>query len=391
MSPPPSSPSPDIARLVAEGYEVTVGQASLTVHWVPFVDEQRGVRRGELVVPLWRRNGRIVPPMGHSAQFVGGRPCDAAGRELPLGGIVNSDDGRRYLCIRPEGREFGDYHELVTAYVRRIEEPAQAIRPSASARRMRGKVHAPPRSPLEYGDPSQVRDAVDGYAERVAGGSVGIVGLGGTGSYVLDLVAKTGVEHVHVFDDDEFQQHNAFRAPGAATRAEAEAGRSKVDHFADIYSRMHSGIVPHRTAIGQDNVALLDLVDFAFLCLDEPHAKPAIIARLERNGTPFVDCGIGLQPTPEGLIGMIRVTTSTPDMRSHVHAGGRISFCGGPDDDPYAFRAQVAELNALNAALAVIRWKRLKGFYAGARGEHHSAFVIDDNQMINGDADGGME
>ncbi len=238
-----------------------------------------------------------------------------------------------------------------------------------------------------------MRDAVDGFAGRIAGGSVGIVGLGGTGSYVLDLVAKTAVDHIHLFDDDEFQQHNAFRAPGAFTATEVEAGSSKVDLLAEVYSRMHAGIVPHRASIGCDNVGLLDLLDFAFLCLDDPLAKKPIVARLERNGTSFIDCGIGLQPTADGLIGMVRTTTSTPGSRRHVHEGGRMSFSGGPSDDPYAFRAQVADLNALNAALAVIRWKRLRGFYADPEGEHHSVFVIDGNELVNGDrtADGGGE
>ena len=48
---------------------------------------------------------------------------------------------------------------------------------------------------------------------------IGIVGLGGTGSYVLDFVAKTPVKEIHLFDGDTFDQHNAFRAPGAASGA----------------------------------------------------------------------------------------------------------------------------------------------------------------------------
>ena len=39
-----------------------------------------------------------------------------------------------------------------------------------------------------------------------------IVGLGGTGSYVLDFVAKTPVKEIHLFDGDTFLQHNAFRS-----------------------------------------------------------------------------------------------------------------------------------------------------------------------------------
>ena len=49
------------------------------------------------------------------------------------------------------------------------------------------------------------------------------MGLGGTGSYVLDLVAKTPVWEIHLFDGDAFLQHNAFRSPGAPSLDELEA------------------------------------------------------------------------------------------------------------------------------------------------------------------------
>jgi hypothetical protein len=37
-------------------------------------------------------------------------------------------------------------------------------------------------------------------------------GLGGTGSYILDLVSKTPVNEILLFDSDDFLQHNAFRS-----------------------------------------------------------------------------------------------------------------------------------------------------------------------------------
>jgi hypothetical protein len=35
-------------------------------------------------------------------------------------------------------------------------------------------------------------------------GKIAIIGLGGTGSYVLDLAAKTPVKEIHLFDGDKF-------------------------------------------------------------------------------------------------------------------------------------------------------------------------------------------
>lgn len=63
----------------------------------------------------------------------------------------------------------------------------------------------------------------------------------------------------------------------------------------------------------------------------------------------------------------------------------RISFETATDDDEYASNIQIAELNALNASLAVIRWNSLRGIYADLEQEHHSTYAIDGNHLVNED------
>ena len=53
------------------------------------------------------------------------------------------------------------------------------------------------------------------------------------------------------------------------------------------------------------------------------------------------------------------------------------------EDDLYSRNIQVADLNALNAALAVGRWKRMSGFYLDLENEHHTVYVVDGNQLLN--------
>ena len=54
-------------------------------------------------------------------------------------------------------------------------------------------------------------------------------------------------------------------------------------------------------------------------------------------------------------------------------------------DDEYDKNIQIADLNALNAALAVIKWKKLCGFYRDLEREHFSAYTVDGNCIINDD------
>ncbi|WP_242416536.1 ThiF family adenylyltransferase [Sphingomonas panni] len=392
MSREPTSRNPDLDRLRDEGYDLSLVAGLLIVRGIPFVDADANIRSGMLVVPLEMAGDRTAPPRHHSAFWGGGMPCDHLGRPLHL--VVERSDGRtiapeitvsHQLCNKPRGREFVDHHELVTTYVALIASHAVSLDPSVTAKSRRDVVPIEdPQSPFRYMDTASARAGSAVLGERFPK-SVALVGLGGTGGYLLDLVAKTPVRTIHLFDADAFLQHNAFRAPGAASIEDLEARRTKVDHFASIYSRVHTGIVPHPTRLDRRNVALLDAIDFAFLCLDDGPAKRPIAERLERNGTSFIDVGMGLEMGPDGLFGTLRVTTSTPDMRAHVRDKDRIPFLSGGVPDPYGSNIQIAELNALNAALAVVRWKRMIGFYADGGREHHSTYDLDGNHMNNAD------
>ena len=392
MSSQPISLSPDLRRLVEDGYDIDVVAGYLVVRGIPYVDALRIVRKGMLVTTLDLAGDRTVPPQDHQAWFAGSLPCNTDGR--PLEGMVHANferdlgDGLRvdhFLCSKPIGREFVDYHEKVGVFVLQISSPAMAIDPTATARGGHVLAPAPDDMPFNYTDTSIARSNLGSLSQGLAGQSIGIVGLGGTGSYVLDLVSKTPVRHIHLFDDDDFLQHNAFRAPGASSREELAARRTKVGHFDRVYSKLHKGIIPHPVEINLARFSLLDDLDFIFVCIDAPAIKRGLVEHLENHGLKFIDVGMGLYPTEQGLAGTVRVTTSTPSMRDHVWERERIPMAAGERDDPYAANIQLAELNALNAALAVVRWKRIFGFYADLGGEHFTAYSIDGNHMINED------
>ena len=52
-------------------------------------------------------------------------------------------------------------------------------------------------------------------------------------------------------------------------------------------------------------------------------------------------------------------------------------------DDAVLPGARQRALNALNAALAVVRWKKLFGFYVDLEREHHCTYTVDGNAMTN--------
>jgi len=275
-----------------------------------------------------------------------------------------------------------DYHHKMTSYANIIAGPAAVLKPGSTPRTFR-EPEEEEDSVFNYVETASDRAGIGVLTERLASERVAIIGGGGTGGCILDFVAKTPVREIRLFDSDDFLTHNAFRAPGAPSLEELREVPKKVDYLKRIYSRMHRNIVAHDVALGADNIHLFDGVTFAFLSLDAGGAKRLIIEKLEVIGAAFVDVGTGLELDDGSLGGILRVTASTPEKQDHVPQ--RISFVGGAAEDIYASNIQVADLNALNAVLAVIKWKKIRGFYRDLEHEHHCTYTTDGNMLINGD------
>lgn len=389
MSPAPFSRNPDLKRLRDEGYFVQIQGGSLVMREVPYVDAQRQVRTGTLMSSLTMAGDETRTPDTHVIYFDGDYPCCPDGSPIQaishaagafaLGHGLTAKYG---FSSKPEGG-YTDYYHKMTTYAAILSGPASVLKPDATPRMFRTPDDDED-SVFNYTETASDRVGIGALTERLATDRVAIVGLGGTGGYVLDLVAKTPAREIRLFDGDEFLQHNAFRAPGAASIDQLREAPKKVDYLRSIYSRMHRGIVAHPVALGAENLELLDGVTFAFLSMDAGEAKRLVVAKLEAIGASFIDVGMGLELDDGSLGGILRVTASTPAKRDHVHAG-RISFAGGGAEDIYASNIQVADLNALNAVLAVVKWKKLRGFYRDLEREHHCTYTTDGNTLINGD------
>jgi hypothetical protein len=389
MSLAPFNLSPDLKRLRTDGYFVQIRGALLVMREVPYVTAERRVRKGTLISSLNMAGDVTQKPDSHQVWFDGVFPCNADG--TPLKGIGNGAGDHNlgngitakfHLSSKPDGG-YADYHEKMTTYAGVISGPAAVLVPGASPRVFRTPEDEG-EGVFNYLDTASARAGIGALSDRLASETVSIIGVGGTGSYILDFIAKTPVREIRLFDGDEFLQHNAFRAPGAPSIEELREIHPKVEYFKRIYSRMHRRIVAHKTFLKADNLHLLDGTTFAFLSMDAGEDKRAVVARLEAIGAAFIDVGMGLELVDGSLGGILRVTASTPEKRDHVH-GGRVSFAGGGAGDIYASNIQVADLNAVNAVLAIVKWKKIRGFYRDAEREHHSTYTTDGNLLLNGD------
>ena len=380
--------SPDLVQLQNLGYEVQIKGGYLLISHVPYVTAAKQIEYGVLVSELTLAGKRTAKPSNHVTQFVGSQPCEkdgsfikglqaAEGRQALFDGLVVD----RTFSNKPnEG--YADYFQKMGRYVEIISAPAASIDASATAQTFKVIESPPDDSPFVYLDTNASRARINVISAKLQGFRIGIVGLGGTGSYVLDLVSKTPVREIHLFDGDRFLQHNSFRAPGAASIDKLNEAQSKVDYLTGIYSKMHKGIRPHAEYLTAANAAQLDSLGFVFLCMDAGENKRRIVEHLVERGIPFVDTGLGVQVADDKLLGIVRATTVTSNKKDHI--GKRISFNDAENDD-YSTNIQIAELNMLAASMAVIKWKKLVGFYVDLEHEFNSTYTLDGSMLLNED------
>ncbi len=384
------SRSSDLRKLRDEGYDVEIRSGYLLIKDVPYVNAKKEVKFGILVSELTLAGDVTTTPSTHVAMFAGEYPCDKDGSQLEKirhgGGqqLAENLAVQHSFSSKPAGgRSYKDYYEKMTAYVAIFLSHAHAMDPNVTAQTFPVITTEQDESIFKYIDTASSRAGINIATKKLELARLAIIGLGGTGSYVLDLVVKTPVKEIHLFDGDVLLSHNAFRSPGAASIEELRAKPKKVAYLKDMYSKMRRGIVDHGYHIDASNVGELQGMDFVFLCIDAGDAKKLIVENLEKFGLPFIDVGMGVELVEDSLRGILRITTSTAERREPFRQ--RVSLADAEENADYDRNIQIADLNALNAALAVVKWKKLYGFYLDFEKEHNSTYTVDGNMLLSED------
>jgi len=385
MSQRPIALSPDLKRLKEEGYEVYIASQHLAVSGIPYVNSSREVRRGTLYAPLNLSGDITTRPESHVVFFAGDHPCDNQGVDLlPLkhsseNKTLAADIMVNHSFSNKPLKGFENYYDLVTSYIRIISSHAESLEPNATART--GVVTSREENDaFNYLDTHSARCEITAISDKLAVQRIAIIGLGGTGSYILDLLAKTPVSEIHLFDSDVFSQHNAFRSPGAPTIEQLRQIPTKVAYLSGIYLAMRKSIKQHPYRVDASNLQELLAMNFVFISIDDGEARKLIGEYLMKAGVPFVDVGMGLRSTDGHIGGAVRSTAISAAKQDHFTRRVPVDPA---NDGVYNTNIQVSELNALNAVLAVIAWKKTIGFYEDLDCAHHVTYTIGANLILN--------
>ena len=153
--------------------------------------------------------------------------------------------------------------------------------------------------------------------------SVAVVGCGGTGSPVVQLLARLGVGRIVVIDDDVVEHSNLNRLHGA-TRRDADNAVPKVDVMAREVARMGLDVEIRSMNGWVDAPHIRDALkscDVIFGCTDD-HAGRLYLNRVAHFYLiPVIDVGLVLMPRSDGEPGLLemaaRVSVLFPTAACH--------------------------------------------------------------------------
>lgn len=378
--------SDDLKKLQNEGYEIDVKSGYGIVSHIPYLKANGEIDYGTLVSSIAFEGDKAKYNGDHVIYFSGDQPCNADGTEITQ--IKHSDSNsilaginvKRSFSNKPD-ENYKNYYEKFVNYINIISSRAIDKDNSVTARTFK-KVVTEEESVFQYVDTNSSRAGIDNCNKKILNKKIAIIGLGGTGTYILDLVSKTNVKEIHLIDGDVFCQHNAFRSPGSASKEIFTKSLSKVSYFKEIYQNMHKNIIEHDIFINEENVNILKDMDFVFISIDSGIARNLIVDYLVSEKIPFIDTGIGLQNINDTINGLIRTTVF--DKNNYDRISAYIDF-DEDGDDVYNTNIQIAECNALNATIAVIEWKKYFNIYENANSKCQNVYSIEMGEIVHED------
>ena len=248
-------------------------------------------------------------------------------------------------------------------------------------------------NPFKIPNTFEARAAIGSVQDRIRDQRIAIIGLGGTGAYILDLVAKTPVAEIHLLDSDRADWHNFMRAPGAPTDDEIERlrkhGLGKVAYYHAKYASLREGIYPHPVRVDSSSwfaeFHTEHPVDFVFVCIDQRRdcdlpRQDIVYAALVEAGVPFLDSGVSITLENDSVRGA--VTTSAYEAGS-LEWKDAIPNARIRGDAPGYRNVQLPEVNALAAALAVMEWRRRTGQYVSESTSFLHKFRLEKPRIVS--------
>ena len=143
----------------------------------------------------------------------------------------------------------------------------------------------------------------DDSIKKLSSSRVIIFGLGGVGGYVVEALARTGVGHLDLVDNDEVSLSNLNRQIYAL---HSTVGKDKVDVAADRVLDINPDCVvtKHKIFYLPETADQINLSDYDYIvdCIDTVSAKLELVMRAKEANVPIISSmGTGNKLDPSKL------------------------------------------------------------------------------------------
>ncbi len=392
----PASLDRSIERLSALGLPLFL-DGDFLVAPIPLLDHAGNAEVGYLVESLNLDANRVVQPEvngAHQMHLVGIRPHEINGSPLPLSGsegdypLTNRLRASFHMSIKlkdvntGQNREYADLFEKFSTYYAKISAPGFHKKPKWRDGMVVPSSIRDTSNPFVFPDTAAHKDGVLDLRERLLIQRVLVVGAGGTGSFLIDLLARTPIGSMTIVDFDRFWVHNLYRAPGPY-HAE-DIGRLKSELAFERARATHKYVSFLNGKLEDFPDDWLRAMTFVFLCVDKVDVRRNAVQKLSSMSVPFIDCGLGMDRGANGLQGMCAVTLSRPESRDRVLDDLARAELVDVEGDYRTF-VQTSDLNAFNAALAIIQFKKFVSYYSEFPTSWQSIYSTQSGRLVQHD------
>jgi hypothetical protein len=378
-----------LSSIIEKGCDIIfLNGANLAIINIPYITSSGEIKLGVLVEPfilkglpiyttainpITQQPQKLFLRNAHTIYFDGEFPCDLDFDEMsnivfPNATQIQYAPGRttKYMMSsRPQCGYYDDHVQKIITYFDYISDPAFYL----MKQRNIDLDDLKKKNEFDVGVEHQVfiypdfapnSIFVNSLSPLFQGKKIAIIGVGGTGSYILDLISRTPIEEIHLFDFDDFDSHSAYRAPGIYNNQVVQQKMNKAQLHSLRYSQFRYNIEFDIEGVNESNLSKLEDFDFVFICIDAGEIKHLIIDFLVANSVPFIDSGISVDLVQEKMLVVTNLVFF--DGQNSDFLQNHITYFND-EENPYDSNIQVAEINSLVACQAVIKWKQFIGFY----------------------------
>ncbi|MCY4302419.1 MAG: ThiF family adenylyltransferase [Aestuariivita sp.] len=292
-------------------------------------------------------NAHVANIRGLTTGAVYDRSGNPIGNIIAIGNGASQDQPSCTISIKKDEGEYLDAWDALKTYIQAIYGGFRVSHNAASCQVER------PYTFSILGDKS--RDEIQ-WLDLVRGETIAIVGLGGVGAWIADLITKADVAEIHGWDNDTIEAKNIIRMPGAVNPD--WIGKPKAEWFEETYRQIHQRVHGHPECVDEQTAAgMCASATFGFVAVDNDRGRQVAGNALAAARIPFVDVGISLDRRDDQVTASIRITTAQARDEGWRKALPKVDGAG---QEIYG-RLELPDVAAAAAGLAVQSWRKVRG------------------------------